>query len=220
MPLSVPGSSIPDAPSNGSSYVRNSAAWLRQNVAPPYYSSAWNPPDSKLTYAAGSAITGLGSVKFKPIVLRRDTTITDVAARVGTAVANSNFQIAIYAATGAIGAPDGVPLVSTAAMSGATAGLVTTTLGTPLVLPAGNYWSAINIDTVGIAFQSTPVSLGWVTGIFGSTNLSDVSNTTTIADYIYVLSQAYGTWPTISGTAAIQAGSGSLQSGLVFWKGQ
>lgn len=223
MPMYVPatggGGGIPDAPVNTSPYVRMNGAWSRTFIARPYDSGAFYQPDIGLTYAAGAAIAA-NTHRFIPIVFYRDAPIAELGARVTTLIASSSFQLAIYAATGVGGAPDGPPLVQTGAMSGATATALSAPVTSPATLPAGVYWGCVITDTAGIVFLTNPAAVGNAPSLFGGTSLSDVTNSATINTYAYSLAGTYGTWPTISGTASKVFSSTTIQTASVFWRAQ
>lgn len=224
MPLSVPGSSIPDAPSNGNDYVRRNGAWVRRLITSPMQSGFYQQSERGFLYQTGTNIAA-NTLRYCWEVIQQDVTITELWVRAVTSVA-SNIQIAIYAAdmtpgSGTYGAPIGTPLVQTASIPvTTTAGLYGATV-TPTLIPAGFYWSCVVSDTTGNLFQTKNAGQGGVAGWIGSTTLSDISGAVGLADYTYLQnSVTVGALPNASGATRIATTAGMQATAACFFKPQ
>lgn len=211
--LTVPG--IPEAPANGSQYVRNNAAWQRTFISDGYVSTHWYPADYGLSVQAGTTL-GVNTIIFSPFVIYADVTITDLMAEVTTAVAASNFQIAIYASDPTTKLPIGAALTSTANMSAATTTTVSSTLASPVTLLAGLYWSAINNDTSAIGFRTGSASQAWASAYVGATTMARAMSANPGRLY-YTLAQTFGTWPTV---VTVTEASTSTFNQIICYKAQ
>lgn len=186
---------IGEAPTTGAPYVRNNSAWQRTFISAGYVSGNWYPADYGLSLGAGAAMV-VNTIYFAPLVIYQDVTTTALMAEVSTAIAASNFQLAIYAMDPTSKLPIGAALTSTSSMSSATATQVSSILGAPLSLPAGQYWAAVNTDTGGVGLRALASAQSWVASYAGSATMSHVISSNPGRLY-YTLAQAFGTWPTV-----------------------
>lgn len=223
MPMYVPatgggGGGIADAPSDGTDYIRKSAAWSQRFIVLPVVSGNWYQPDIGLTYNAGTNIT-LNIIRYSVLVLYQPTLIAELGVRLTTAVV-SNIGLAIYASNPSTGAPTGTPLVQTASISipTATAGLYSGVVTTPATLPAGVYWAAINSDTTGNICQIANISSGNAASWFGSPTFMDISITATTSSFNYILSSAFGSWPAGSGATRVATTANAQAVAAVFYR--
>lgn len=193
MPAFGPG--LPDAPLAGVPYVRTNGAWQRTFVSPGYVSGSWYPADYGLSVAT-SATANAGTIYFAPLVIYQDVTITDLAAEITTGVAASNFQLAIYAMDATTKRPIGAALATTPSMSAVTAAVVSSAI-TPVLLPAGLYWIGVNTDVSGVVYRAIAPGQGWANAYVGSATVANVLRST-VGNLFFVLSQTFGTWPTVT----------------------
>jgi hypothetical protein len=167
---------------------------------PGYKSGNWYPP-VRATLAAG-AVIATGSIRLLPFELIASATISDLAARVTTLAAAGNFQLAIYAMDPATKDPTGPALAATGDMSTAAAATVSADIvGANVVLPAGWYYMAINVDASagGVAiFQTMSGSFNHAAHVMGSATLANISNSATNVALVKTIAQAYGTWPDLT----------------------
>jgi hypothetical protein len=171
-----------------------------QAINPPYIADRWYPM-AMATVAAGTA-TASGSVRLNVFVLRRPMTVSDLGARVTTAATDGLFQLAIYANNPATGRPTGAVLARTAGISTTSTGAISGDItGANVVLPAGVYWAAVNVDATGATagFQTTAAGFPFGFSLVGGTALSDTSASATNASLTLTTPMAYDTWSDISG---------------------
>jgi len=167
------------------------------------------------TIGAGNA-NNVNSIVLYPFVVNRSITVSDLGARVTTAAASAQFQLAIYASSS--GLPTGTPLGSTGHIDGSVAthasGLVT-----PFNLTAGQvHWAAFNCN-IAITMQHLLGANSYFGSVFGTPNLNEITATATIVATTRTVSQTYGTWPDLtSATTTVNSGSGSLRGALTYLK--
>jgi len=175
--------------------VRAAGAWQKTFVSPGYVSGNWYPADFGLSVSSGTAYAA-NTIYFAPLVIYQDVTITDLAAEITTAVAASNFQLAIYAMDATTKRPTGAALTSTSNMSGAATTSVGSTLASPVVLAAGLWWAAVNSDSA-IGLRTVAQSQGWIASLVGSATLGNIAKSAP-GVLGYRVAQTFGTWPTVS----------------------
>jgi hypothetical protein len=141
------------------------------------------------------------TVRLYPFELRGRITVAALMARVIT-VGLGSFQLAIYANNVATMRPTGTVLARTADMS--STALVTVTanvVGGNVVLPAGIYWAASNVDATSAtaAFQAINFNQAVVTGIMGALTADTASNSSPVTLATLTTPMAYNTWSTMTG---------------------
>ena len=89
-----------------------------------------------------------------PMILRFDTIVDRMSIHVTTGVAGAQLQIGYYAA-GSDGYPTGLPVWTSATISGATNGIKTEIFSSPQTLLAGRYyWLAVNSGTTACTVRA------------------------------------------------------------------
>jgi hypothetical protein len=206
---------IPDAASGQN--VRIPGGWSPTFVSPGLASANWYPADWGLSVTAGGAINA-NTIYFAPLCLYTNTTITDLGIEVTTAVAASNFQMAIYGMDATTKLPTGAPLTSTSSMSGAVATQVSSTLASPLVLPAGMYWAATNQDSA-LGYRCVAATQGWTNALVGSPTLSEVAKASP-AQLIWLLAQTFNTWPSVTPAGLTKSAAANNRLFVAHYKSQ
>jgi hypothetical protein len=163
------------------------------------------------TLSAGVAMVA-NNIYLYPFFVLRTLTVDNLGARVTSASAGSNVQLAIYNST-----TNGVPttlLASTASLSAGATGTVNAAV-TAFTLNAGQmYWMAMNSDGAPTMVGIAPTS-NYYTTIFGSTSLGDVSSASGVP-VGRAVAQTYGTWPDLTSiSTTIDTGR---RGGLVWLK--
>lgn len=138
-----------------------------------------------------------GRIVLAPLVLPTPTKITAIGAQISTASAGGNFRVGIYA--GKRNGDAGALLADSGNLSTTSTGAVFSTLGTPLWLPAGNYYAADAVDnTTATAYGGRGSG---VVAFLGSRWGTDSCASLPRRQYY---DQAYGafpsTWPGASGS--------------------
>lgn len=151
---------------------------------------------------AGSALSA-NSLRLLPFILLNTITISDLQARVTTAVASSNFQLAIYGSD-ADGIPAGAVLANTGNMSGASAAAVQGAISQGNIqLAPGLYWMGVNTDSA-IALQTISSSYVLASGLIGSATPANLAGGNTSVSLIYAITATLGTWPNLTATPATE----------------
>ena len=172
----------------------------------------WIVPINSLV-AAGSALTA-NTIALYPFIPRRSITINNLGARVATAVAGSNLQLAIYGSDTA-NKVTGIALGSTASLSGATAASVSGPV-TASTLQAGLiYWGGINSDAAPVMAAPAAASL-YFNSILGVSLLSEVLFSATAALQLRTVAQTFGTWPDLTAvTPTVVTGTNASKGALI-----
>lgn len=181
----------------GSAAELDAAALARAPVIPP---ARW-----MLGEGAGIGVTtgiapGADSIRFYAVRIRRAITITDLNARVTTAAASGNFQLAIYAAHAASLGPTGAPVYSSAGFSTTGTGAAGPS-GLSLAIGPGLYWFALICDTSAAtaAFTSrNPVSTDMAELVGGTTITNVLGSGANLTGFAKANSYGGG-WPTLTG---------------------
>jgi hypothetical protein len=181
-------------PASTDQYIRRNQQLFRTLIGVTYTSGNWYPADLGLTMSTSTAMS-TNQIFFMPLMIYFDVTITDIACEVTTAVASSNFQMAIYTSDATTKRPTGAALANTASLSGATAQTVSYTFGSPVALTAGLYWVAVNSDSA-LAFRTMAATQAWTAGIIGSSILTNVLSAN--PRIWFQLAQTFGTWPSVT----------------------
>lgn len=185
------------------------------DLGPAYKTGRWYNPGVGPALAVGSNI-GVGTLRLVPFRLEKPITVTDLAARLTTAVAASNFQLALYGSNPDTLQPTGAALASTTSISGVAIGALSATLAAPVTLPAGVYWAAINADTTGLAFVMHATNASVYTALMGTTTLASISSATAGTVVTLFVAQTFGTWPDL--TSASLSETATAAAALVFFK--
>jgi hypothetical protein len=166
------------------------------------------------TVGAGTA-NAVNTVYLYPFEVRRSITVNELGARVTSAMASSNFQLAIYASSS--GLPTGTPLASTGNLSGTTLGTVSGSV-TAFNLTAGNlYWAAFNCD-VGVTMQQLFAANSYPASVIGTSSLAEVSSAVGQSAFTRIVSSTFGTWPDLtSATTTVQTGT-ALRGAVTYLK--
>lgn len=150
---------------------------------------------------------GSTTIKLTPFIPRRTITIDQLAARVVTASAGGNFQLALYVSDATTHRPTGTPVATVSAAGSTTsAGVVPLTLTANYQVQAGvAYWVGLEVDNATVAFTA-PLNTGTFVGMnYGSTITTNLLNSALLTNIS--APATYGTWPDLtSATLTEQAG--------------
>lgn len=173
-----------------------------QTLHPGYVATRWYPTVQG-TYAAGTAVSG-NSIKLQAFMVTQAITLSNIGARLTTAAAAGNVQLAIYASNATTKYPTGTALCSTASLSTTSTGNITGTCSTSLT--AGTlYYSAINADaTAGSTaiFQIVTVAANQNSWLIGGTTQNAISSAATNGELVILVTQTFNTWPDLTNTAS------------------
>lgn len=168
-----------------------SAFYDRQYIAGDWY---WPRP---FTAGTGTA-NGTGSIRWKPAFFPTPVTLGEVGHRVSTSSAGGNCQIALYASSGTTGRPTGSALVSSASLSTASTGVITTSSSgfSYSITTPGLYWFGENCDNGTVALMGDSDSNALSPYMVGATSAANLTSGGTSAKTNYSTTQTFGTWPT------------------------
>lgn len=140
-----------------------------ENILHPGFVAAnWYPLNVGFASGASQTVSATAiaadTIYYIPFVLARQITVSDLGARVTTAVASAKFRVAIYANNASTARPTGTPLAETGDIltGGATGTFTGDITGANVTLAAGIYWAAFWSDS----------ALAW-TAMVGSSNTTD-----------------------------------------------
>lgn len=179
-------------------------------TAPKYTSGRWYSVYQTHTSQAGAAPAS-NTIRAIPFLLSKSVTISDLMARITTAAAGGNMQLAIYASDSA-GKPTGNALATTASISMAATGPGSATLATPVTLPSGLYWAMVAQDnTTGVVHAP---GMNPLLGLYGSTSPSTIASAGPPNQM--VINQTFGTWPDF--TSLTMSESTTVGSAVLYFK--
>jgi hypothetical protein len=173
----------------------------------------WIAPFEGGVSTTGSALTA-NTIALYAFIVRRNITVDNLGARVGTVSASSNVQLAIYGSDSS-NKITGNALAATGNLSGATATNINGSV-TAFTLQAGLiYWMAVNSS-------STPAMYGPATTntfqnyILGGSALADALGATTFTLTLRTVAQTFGTWPDLTAvTPTVVSGNANAQKGAI-----
>lgn len=164
-------------------------------------------------FPAAGAARAIDVITLFPIIVPQSITISELAARVATAQATKNIQLAIYASNATTCRPTGSALSSTASITLATPGNISAALGANVALTAGSvYWLASNVDSTTAVLASLSLAGHFIPGLMGSTTIADLWSGGQAATIMGVTTpQTFGTWGDLtSATFTVLANSGIM----------
>ena len=183
------GANVATTPAAIKTYVGAQTAWF-----PAYVPGNWYAPPF-VSVAAGAVINA-NTIYCAEQVNLLPMSVQAVAARVTTA-GTTNFQLAIYANSG--GFPNGAPLATTANIADTGVGLVSSApSGGAFTLPAGAYWSCVNVGDATAVFQANANATVAAAAFAGTATLSNLGSSATNIGLRLSMTQTFGTWPTVS----------------------
>lgn len=169
---------------------------------------------------AVGAAAAAGLIRMSPFELPRSITISDLGAGLTTGAAGGVCQFAIYANNPATNNPRGTALAATGDISTTVAGRISADItGANVTLPAGTYWQAVNVDTLGAAsvFLGPNPANGLGASILGSSAIAlAVAGNVGGANLTYT--QTYGTWPDLTGVAPTSFSASTNNSAALLMK--
>ena len=182
---------------------------------PPYIAGRWYPTAVMAT-SLGKAVA-TDTVRLYAFYLRARMTVSQLMTRV-TTVGGGSFQLAIYANNAVTGRPTGAVLARTGDMSSTSLAVVTADItGADVVLEAGVYWSAVNVDSS----SSAAIFQACNTTALGPSDLSGVIDPT-LASFsagqglmTLTTPMTYNTWSTMTGATFTEVG-GATGAALMF----
>jgi hypothetical protein len=158
-------------------------------------------------FGTGVAVTSNGvaaaanTVRLYPFQLRARITVSTLAVRVAT-VGLGSFQLAIYANDTATGRPAGAVLARTGNMSTLVADVVEGDItGDDVVLEAGLYWAATNVDgtSATTVFQTLGQNMVATTALVGAATSASASTSTSTTLVTLTTPMTFNTWSTMTG---------------------
>jgi hypothetical protein len=192
------------------SVATGAALWIPQQarIAPTPLVNRWYHTHRYETSLGQASYAG--EMWFYPYVPENSFTASEVAVRVQTAIAGSNFQLAVYASDPTSQEPDGTALATTTNMSGATVGVVSNTLSANVSFVAGRlYWLGSNASAAGIRWTSFSTGNTESCAIFGTSVVGDLFNFG-YSLHAYRTVQSFGTWPDVTSASWNQYGDTSF----------
>ena len=150
--------------------------------------------------AAGQAITA-NQIALMPFMVERAITVSQLAVRVTTAAAATDFQLAVYGSVN--GLFSGSPIFSTAPLSAGSAAPVQGAITATTLQPGVLYWQAINANGAPV-FVSVAASNSYQASIVGAGTLSEMLSSTGTSFHCRVVTgQTFGTWPDLTGASSV-----------------
>lgn len=189
--------------------VAEQQADMRVTVAGRYY------PIMGTTWNTNSSPTA-DTIYFTPFVIQEETTIDRLVLRVLTGVASGEVQLAVYASSPTTGRPTGSPLAETGVVSATVATLVDAVV-TPVTLPPGIYYFAIQFNSTTLRWTAVNSNVGTQIGQYCGTDTAAAMFASSGGMSVLVTaSNVYGSWPTdptivVSGSTSIQSPLGAYR---------
>ena len=173
----------------------------------PYIANRWYPTSATQAAASGlAAATGL--VRLYAFQTRAAITVSSLMARV-TIVGGGSFQLAIYGNNAATGRPTGSVIARTGDMLSTSAVVVTADItGADVVLPAGTYWGATNVDASSAAavFQTLSANNAAAISPFGAVDPDLAASAAGAALITLTTPMAYNTWSSMTSATFTEVG--------------
>lgn len=170
----------------------------------PYLANSWQIGGAEtLGQPVSNSTAGSNSIHCYPgYFYGYQSMLSTLGARINTTSAGGNLQVAIYGDNPATHRPTGFPLVSSASLSTATAGPVSTTQTTSgatinVLLTTQRLWWCSNFDNITATangFTSTPAMSALMGGTATQSNLQNTSNLMSGV----TVPQTFGTWPDLT----------------------
>lgn len=176
-----------------------------------YANNFWISP-SLGTLGAGAAMAA-NNIYLYPFTVQRSITVSELGARVNTAVAASSVQLAIYASSA--GEPNGAPLASTVSLSGVTATTISDNVTDFNLSENTLYWMASNANAAITMQHLTGTAQLAAAYVIGATTLANVSSGAASSGGWRSVAQTFGTWPTLSASGTT-AQTGTPRGCIVF----
>jgi hypothetical protein len=162
----------------------------------------------------GSAVAA-NTIYLTQFIAPQSFTFSKLGARVTTAIAGSNFQLAIYGAnSGQL--PTGVPIGSTTSISGAAATILSSN-ATGDLIEGQVYWMACNADAA-LVFQaiiSTSLYQAYTTG---ASSFNAISGFSTAACFARQIASTFGTWPDLTSLSTTETPLSSQRTALIYFE--
>lgn len=166
---------------------------------PPYIADRWYPTTESQAGASGVA-AATDVVRLYAFRTRARITVSALMARVNT-VGLGSFQLAIYANNAATGRPTGAVLARTGDMSTTSLAVVTADItGADVVLEAGVYWAATNVDATSASavFQTLSVNNAAAVAPTGAIDPTIASSAAGTSLLTLTTPMAYNTWSSMT----------------------
>lgn len=193
------------------------AAWVRQDNADFFGYVSGNYYHGVNGVVSAGAVAGGGTIRLHPIIIKERCTVSELGARVTTSESGKSFQLAIYAADAASKLPTGNPLgVTSSLSSGSTGAMTAAIVGGGVTLNPGIYWVGINGDVATAVFQVYGINTTFLASVIGGTAAQISSGTGSSMPYL-TITQAFGTWPDLTGVG-FGRGSASSAYAAIFFK--
>ena len=210
--VTVTAASAAQAKAQSSSAVAVTPANLADFAAvafhPGYVAGRWYMPFNRSVQAAVGGAIAANSIRLAPFFIPKAVTISTLGARITTAAASGNIQLAIYNSSTTTGLPTTLA-AHTASISTTSTGLVSAAVvegSGSVTLAPGLYWMAINADaTAGgtVIMQAYNTNGIFGSDIIGSATQANVSTGTNLASCIQTVAATFDTWTAdLTGTTA------------------
>lgn len=177
---------------------------------PPYVAGRWYVPEGASIRGAGTA-AATGLMRGRRWRLRYPITLDQLGVQITTLAASGNFQLGVYATDPTTGAPTGAALYAGGSVSTAATGAIADT-GPNVALAAGDYWIFVNVDASAGSTVIFAAASGTGLGAAQAGGSTSLGNALGSAASItgHTKSQAYNSWPTLTGSFAADSLSETL----------
>jgi hypothetical protein len=196
-PTGATGAAGPDASST-------SVAWAVNRYVSPV----------SATVGSGGALAA-NTIYLMPFIAPRSFSFSELGARVATAAASSNFQLAIYGSNSS-GLPSGTAIASTASLSGASATALSAS-ATGSLTGGVLYWMACNQDSSSLIYQAVSAASLLQTFTTGASTLAIATNGNSSATFFRTISGTFGTWPDLTSATTTETG-GTQRTALIYMR--
>jgi hypothetical protein len=164
------------------------------SLRPAFIAGNWYALIPYASYAAGAALVQ-DSARFIPFVLQYAITISDLGARITTAHAANNIQLAIYANNATTMRPTGSELAATGNITTASTGAVSADItGSDVTLQPGLYWMGVNSSASTVVCQVIAAAASLSSYFIGATALGTVTSGGTSMVFNLSTPLTFGTW--------------------------
>jgi hypothetical protein len=191
------------------------AVWnaLEPSDFPGYIVGNWVAPFGYTSTATSGALA-VNTLRCYPGYIKQRVSISSLGGRV-VANAAGNVQFAIYRANLATGRPTGTPAASTASMSTAAAGTISSAASAQF--EQGLYWFCANTDTAALTFTTQMSGTSGIMGqIIGSAAQGSVFGSGSGSLTGVSLAQTFGTWPNVTASSFTELSGNNAIAGVEF----
>lgn len=161
-----------------------------------------------VTLAAG-LVTGGNSIRLCPFVIENPITLSGLTARVTTAEAGQNYQLAIYRSDPDTCFPTTLVCNTPSRLTTSTGIFDDALVQGNTLLPPGLYWMAVNTSSATAVFGSYSATTPVASRLIGAVLNTDAWFSATNSSLCYSFAQAFGTWPDLTGQTFVPVAGSS-----------